>query len=235
MESPNRIILDFLESWKPFAEMGPGHPTRRGITRFLEAEDRRQREAVMNKTIPLFQLQSHYTLLGIRKVDRQDKSDRFEELLKMPLEKMAQLIQSEERREILGLLQECYEFGREATPSKTYAIREFLIHFWAMPVAATALKYTLYPNGVFFTNPGSTHDEMASKFNKMGLGSGRPQGGGEILRRETLLYLFDTATKAFGGFMKPNVVEESLRRWLRLSGCDEEKLTLRYVEKLGAK
>ncbi|MEE8396965.1 MAG: hypothetical protein V3S29_12980 [bacterium] len=233
MTDHSQLVMAFLENWKPFAELPPGNPARRGVVRLIESDDPQRRGAALARVSQLAQLHEVYQKLGVRRVTRPDKSERFGELLRMPAQKMATALDDGDRREFLALLQDCFEFGRFAPESKVRAARQFLLAFWAMAVGAPPIKYSAYPNGVLFSLPGATHDEMASRFTKLGFGSGRPSGGGGFVREGELAFAFDTATTAFGSTMKPNFVTESLNKWIRQTGGDDEKVALTYRDKLG--
>ncbi len=112
------------------------------------------------------------------------------------------------------------------------AARRFLLELWELPVMGLGIKYSIYPNGVPFSAQGMTHDQLAKRFTDLGLGSGRPAGGGELQRKAELEFAYDTASAAFGGRMEPAFVADSVRRWVRLTGGREERVVLQYQEKL---
>ena len=132
-----------------------------------------------------------------------------------------------------GLVVETDEFGRFELEPRFTAVRRFMLDLWAMPIAGLGMKYSIYPNSVLFASGGLTHDEMARKFNSMGLGQGRPIGGGKMQRRKKLAFAYDTASTAFGGQLKPEFVQASIRRWVRLTGGQADKFTLAHQNKLG--
>ena len=87
---------------------------------------------------------------------------------------------------------------------------------------------------MLYSGGGLTHEEMAKKFNDLGLGQGNPLGGGEIQRPAKLAFIYDVASSAFVTVMKPKFVEESLLRWVRLTGGMEERIAFGHRKKLGS-
>lgn len=232
MENARAQVMAFLEKWKPFADLAPGNPARRGVVRLLESDDPDQRRQVLLRVSPAARLHEVYDGLGIRRLHPQDKSGPFAELLALPVTEMARALAAGEQREFLGLLQACFEFGRHAPEPRIPAGREFLLVFWSLPLGGPPTKYSIYPNGLLYSLPGATHDEMAQRFTKAGLGSGRPLGGGAIKREVELGFLYDTATAAFSANMKPEFVTESLRRLIRTTGGDDQMVKLTHQNKL---
>lgn len=228
-----QAVRGFLEGWKPYAQLAPGNPARRTINRFIETDEAGERAKIIARTSLLFQLHEQYAHLGIRREDADAKTEQFAKLIAMPAAEMAGAIESGERRPFLELLQSGFEFGRFELEPRFTAVRRFMLDLWAMPIAGLGMKYSIYPNSVLFASGGLTHDEMARKFNSMGLGQGRPIGGGEMQRRKKLAFAYDTASTAFGGQLKPEFVQASIRRWVRLTGGQADKFTLAHQNKLG--
>ena len=233
MSSDVGAVRDFLESWKPYAELPPGNPARRTINRFIESDDAAERAKLIARTNLLYQLHELYEHLEIRRQEPDAKTEQFARLMTMPVAEMAAAIDSGERRPFLELLQAGFEFGRSELQPRLTAVRRFMLDLWALPVGGLGMKYSIYPNGVLFASGGLTHDEMARKFNLLGLGQGQPQGGGELQRLENLTFAYDTASTAFGSRLKPEFVKDSVNRWMRLTGGQADKITLNYSKKLG--
>ena len=234
MNESVQAVRAFLESWKPYAELPPGNPARRTLNRFIETDEAGERANIIARANLLFQLHHQYEHLGIRSEDADAKTGQFGRLIAMPVAQMAGAIASEQRRPFLELLQAGFEFGRSELEPRFAAARRFMLDLWAMPIGGLGMKYSIYANGVLFASGGLTHDEMARKFNAMGLGRGRPIGGGEMQRKEKLAFIYDTASTAFGNRLKPDFVRDSINRWMRLTGGQAEQVTLKYQDRLGA-
>lgn len=235
MSEEVQALRAFLESWKPYAQLPPGNPARRTINRFIETDEAEERAKVIARTSLLFQLHEQYVHLGIRRVDSDAKTEQFAKMLAMPAAEMAGAIESEARRPYLELLQSVFEFGRFELEPRFAAVRRFMLDLWALPIGGLGMKFSIYSDAVLFASGGLTHDEMARKFNAMGLGRGRPTGGGEIQRRGKLAFAYDTASTAFGGQLKPEFVKESISRWIRLTGGQADRVKLIFENRLGAK
>lgn len=231
MSETSKPLFDFLESWKPFAQMGPGNPARRGLTRFLQADSTEKRFQVLARSNPLYKLHTIYDQLGIKKTETHEKSDRLRSLLVMPIKEMEEMIADGIPRELLFSFQMIFEFGRFEQEPQMNAVRKFLLDFWEMEPKGFGLKFTIYPSGILFSGSGQSHDELAHAFNKLGL-SGKPTGGGELQRKSTFVFQYDLASTAFSGQATPDLVDKSLRRWIRLTGGDSEPLKLNYQKKL---
>jgi hypothetical protein len=232
MADHEQAVRAFLEGWKPYAELAPGNAARRTINRFISTDDPGERERLLARANLVFQLHGLYEELGIRREERNEQDRRFRALLEMPVAEMDEAIAGEGRRDFLVLLQSTFEFGRSPLKPSIHAARRFLLDLWEMPVMGLGSKYSIYPNGVLFASQGLTHDELAKRFVDLGLGSGRPSGGGELQRKQELAFVYDTATTAFGGVLDPKFVADSIRRWVRLTGGQAERLDLRYQDKL---
>ena len=232
MDTAHQKILAHLDQWKPFAEMGNGHPAKRGIRRFLEAGDEAARRDVLARANAQYYFFGMYARLGIRREGQQEKEARFEELIAMSLDRMAEVLE-ESPKDLLVLLQEGFEFGRFEQEAQTAAIRQFLLVLWDQRANATPFKYSIYANGVMFAAEGISHDEMAIKFTKLGLGNSRPIGGGQMRRRDKLVFEFDTSSTAFGNQLKSPFVVSSLRRWVRSTGGQDDQMELNHLQKLG--
>ena len=233
MTQPLQTVKSFLDNWKPFAEMGAGNPAKRGINRFLEASDEAHRRDVLGRSNTLFQMYGFYTKLGIRGDGQKEKEERFNSLLNMPLEEMARLV-NEDPKALLLLLQEGFEFGRFTPDTQLQVVRQFLLAFWAQDIDGQALKYSIFANGIMYAAPGISHDEMSIRFAKLGLGTSRPIGGGQMRRRGVLEFEYDTSSSAFGIHLKPPFVASSLRRWVRSTGGMDDRVKINYEKKLGA-
>ena len=231
MNDALQSVQKFLDQWKPYAEMGNGHPAKRGIRRFLESEEERARRDAIIRVNTQFYFFGLYSKLGIRRDGQQEKEERMEQLITMPVARMAEIVEKEPK-ELLVLLQEGFEFGRFELDPQIRAVRQFLLVLWEQANNTTPFKYSIYPNGIMFAAEGISHDEMAIKFSKMGLGNSRPLGGGQMRRRDKLTFEFDTASTAFGTQLKPGFVVSSLRRWVRSTGGQDDQLELNHIKKL---
>ena len=229
-----QTVQAFLEGWRTFAQLPPGNPVRRNVTRFIETDEAKAREEIFVRQSLLYRLQQVYGRLGVKREDGAGTSRQFRELIHMPLAEMARAIDGGRRKQFAELLQGGFEFGRGAPEPRIVAVRRFLLELFALPVLGGGMKYSIYPNGVFHSGGGVTHEELARKFNEQGLGQGNPLGGGEIQRPAELAFIYDVASSAFVTVMKPKFVEESLLRWVRLTGGMEERIAFGHRKKLGA-
>ena len=232
MSEARQVVQEFLMGWKPFAQLPPGNPARRSLTRFIETDDPTQREEIFARLNLLYRLHKTYVELGMRREDNSGIGEQHQRLMRMKVEDMAEAISSGGRRDLAELLQAGFEFGRSVLEPRLMAVRLFLLEFWDLPVGGLGMKYSVYPNGVLFSIVGLTHDELARRFNDLGMGQGAPLGGGEIQRQGDLEFLFDTASTAFKGAFKPEFVQESLKRWVRLTGGSEDRVTFSYRERM---
>ncbi len=234
MNQDFETIKGFLESWKPFSQMAPGNPARRGLTRIFESDDLAKRQGVLERVSPLYRLHKIYERLGIHREEKNEKAAQFAKLLQISQEDMARSIRNGNMKESLGLLQNCFEFGRSPLTPRFQAARTFLLEMWALNVGAPGMKFSIYASGVMYSGGGLTHDEMAKKFNNLGYGGGNPQGGGEFVRTGELAFDFDTASTAFGGGVRPEFVTQSAKRWIHVTGGQEDQVAFNYVRKVGA-
>ena len=228
-----QTVQAFLEGWKPFAQLPPGNPARRHITRFIETDDAEARGKILARQSLLYRLQQLYGRLGMKREDGAGTRGQFRELINMPLAEMARAVAANRRKEFAELLQGGFEFGRGTPKPRIVAVRRFLLELLTLPVLGGGMKYSIYPNGVLYSGGGLTHEEMAKKFNDLGLGQGNPLGGGEIQRPAKLAFIYDVASTAFVTVMKPEFVKESLLRWVYLTGGMEERVAFEHREKLG--
>ena len=233
MSDPTESIRAFLEGWKPFAALPPGNPARRGLSRLFESDDPAQRAAVLERVSLLFRLHGKYRQLEIHREEKNERGAQFQRMLRLTREEAAQALQSGNTREVLDLLQTCFEFGRHPAVPRDQAVRTFLLELWEMETGAPGMKFSIYPNGVLFPGKGLTHDEMARRFTELGYGPGTPQGGGEMLRKGQLEFEFDTASTAFGAGTRPEFVVQSVKRWIHATGGQEDKVTFAYKRKIG--
>ena len=233
MSDPTQSIRAFLEGWKPFAELPPGNPARRGLSRLFESDDPSERAEVLERVSPLFRLHGKYRELEIHREEKNERAAQFQRMLRLTREEAAQALQSGNTREVLGLLQACFEFGRYPAIPRDQAVRTFLLELWELETGALGTKYSVYPNGVLFSAGPLTHDEMARRFTELGYGAGTPQGGGEILRKGRLQFEFDTASTAFGAGARPNFVVQSVKRWIHATGGQDDNVTFAYKQKIG--
>ena len=228
-----QTVRTFLEGWRTFAQLPPGNPARRNVTRFIETDDAEARQEILARQSLLYRLQQVYGRLGMQREDGAGTKGLFRELIHMPLAEMARAVATGRRKDFAELLQGGFEFGRGAPEPRIMAVRRFLLELFALPVLGGGMKYSIYPNGVLYSGGGLTHEEMARKFNELGLGQGNPLGGGEIQRPAELAFIFDVASTAFVTVMKPEFVRESLLRWVRLTGGMEERIAFDHRARLG--
>ena len=228
-------IKTFMEGWKPFAALPPGNLVRRSLLRFMATEDGDQRREIFAKANGLYKLHRTYEALGILRTANNAKSEVFDRMIGISTSDFAAAIKNKQPKDYLLQLQEAFEFGRSPAASNQLAVRQFLSHFWALKPGAPSLKYTIYGNGVLFSTGGGTHEEMTKAFTDLGFGSGRPAGGGAIIRNGDLDFDYDTYSKAVqSGGSARQLVGESLNRWIRATGADETRVKLTYHENVAS-
>lgn len=232
MPDPTADVLGFLQNWKPFASLPANEPLRGEIVAFLSA-DAATRKVILSRVNGLYKLHQSYRELGILRETESAKIASFEQLIALSTAEFAQAIKNQQQKPFLGMLLEGFEFERAAAAPNQLAARQFLAYLWGMRVGDPAIKYGVYSNGVLYSAGGKTHDELAREFNSKGFGSGMPKGGGFIARKGDLQFLYDTYSQFIKSGDQKQIVGESVKRWIRLSGGDDTKVQLTYMDRLG--
>jgi hypothetical protein len=222
--SDRQVIEKFFAGWAPFAQLPAGSAVRTALTRFLAADTPEGRREAWESVIPSGRLLRTYGALGIAK----NGGDAAAELLALGPQPLAAAIRQGATQEPLGLLQKFFEFGRTPAVPNQQAARIFLLEFWGLPVGAPAMKYCVYAKGLPFSAGGKSHEEIAREFVKAGYGNGNPACGGLIARRAPLAFEFDTSTTVFRSGMRPDEVQQGILRWIRTTGGDDDKVTLKH-------
>lgn len=231
MSAASDAVTAFLKDWKPIAEMPPGNPLRRGMLRFVAAPDDAARRALLAKTSELYALHEIYQTLGIFREDEPPYAKDLEALLSLSIEDFAAGVREGNIRPFAETLQKGFQFGLHAVDSKHLAMRSFLLHLFRQVVDGAGMKYTVYPNGIIHGSHGKTHEEMAKEFSILGFGSGKPEFGGQFYRTAPLNYQFDTSSTTYVANVDPRKVADTVRRWLRLTGAQEDKVGLEYLQR----
>ena len=229
MSSAQEKVGEFLKQWKPIADLPPGNPVRRGVLRFMATDDSAQRASVLAKTNALYALHEQYREIGIFREDDPPHAADISALLGVTLDEFVQAIDNGKAQHILALIQKGFQFGRFEPDAKHVALRKFLLHLWRLRIGGPGLKYSMYGNGVLYTAGGLSHEEMAREYNQIGFGGDKPLFGGQFYRIEQLDFHFDTGSTTFARHVDPAKVEETVRRWVRLTGGDASRLALAYL------
>jgi len=229
MAAPMDTIKGFLQGWRPFAEL-EGHPVgKQGVLAVLGANGVENRREQLTKYCDLYRLHGVYRELKMLRDGRNEKAERFEALATLSAAELAEAIGAGTQKDLMGLIQFCFEFGRHEVPSKHHIMREFLLTLFRLKVGDPDMKYTFFGGGVLYTDGGKTHDEMVRDFARLGLGGGQPLAGGVISRKDTLSYTLDISSTAYRGTNDPKLVREALLRWVRTTGGDPDKLIVKTV------
>ena len=229
MSNAQETVAEFLKQWKPIAAMPPGNPVRRGVLRFMATDDIAQRTSILAKTNALFALHEQYREFEIFREDHPPHAADMTALLGLTLGEFAQAISDGKAQHVVALIQKGFQFGRFEPNAKHVALHKFLLHLWHMRIGGPGLKYSMYGNGVLYTAGGLSHEEMAREYNQLGFGGDKPLFGGQLYRRAQLEFHFDPSSTTFARHVQPGKVEESLRRWVRLTGGDAARLALTYL------
>ena len=232
MAEPVAEILAFLEKWKPFASLPPKDPLRADILGFLKAPGGAERHQILVRVNSLYRLQRTYGELGIVRDGESAKAATFAQLVAFAPAEFAQAVRNQQQKPFLTLLLEGFEFDRAAAAPNQLAARQFLAYFWGLRIGDPAIKYGIYPNNVVFSAGGKTHDELAREFTQQGFGSGMPLGGGFIARRGDLHFVYDTYSQFVKAGDQRQAVADSIRRSIRLTGGDDGKVKIDYVNRL---
>lgn len=233
MSNPKDVVSEFLKQWKPIAVMAPGNPVRRGVLRFMATDDVSQRETIVAKTNMLYALHRQYRELAIFREDNPPFAEDIAEVFKFSVADFATAIEDNSFKNITAAIQKAFQFGRYEADPKHVAFRKFLTYLWAMPVGGPGLKYSMYSNGVIYSAGGLTHEEMAREYNQMGFGGDKPDFGGQFYRADALSFEFDAGSTTFVKTANPSKVDESVRRWVRVTGGDAGKLQIKYLPRPG--
>ena len=220
-----QVIAQFMGSWAPLSTLPQGSRLRNAVLRFVAAASQDERAKALESGSALFKLQRIYEALSILRLDR--ASDPFAELLSLSREQLAASIRQGKPQDALARLQRGFEFGRLQVPPQAEAARTFLLELWALAVRGANMKYCIYPNGIPYSGGGKTHEEMARQYVTEGLGSGQPVCGGVIYRIEPLAFTFDISSTAFRNSLQPEGVRQTVARWIRTTGGDEQKVVLK--------
>lgn len=218
-------IEGFLMGWKPYAELPGDIMLQAQILAFLAAPEREERRRHLSAASSLFTLHERYRELEIFRSGRNERAERFEELLALDASQLAAAIREKRQKDLLGLIQFCFEFGRHPAQPKQLLMRDFLLTVFAMEVGAVPIKYSAYGGGVLYSGGGKTHDEMARDFVRYGLGGGVPQAGGLFYRPEPLRFVYDVSSTAFRSG-DPGQVREGFLQGLRNTGGDLDKVSI---------
>jgi hypothetical protein len=231
MSAASDAVTAFLKDWKPIAEMPPGNPLRRGMLRYVAAPDAAARRTLLAKTSELFALHQIYQELGIFREDEPPYAKDLDALLSLSIEDFAEGVREGNIRPFAETLQKGFQFGRYAVDTKHLAMRRFLLHLFQQEAGGAGMKYTVYANGIIHGSHGKTHEEMAKEFTILGFGNGKPEFGGQFYRVALLSFRFDTGSTTYMANVDPRKVIETVRRWLRLTGGQEDKVELAYLKR----
>lgn len=231
MSAASDTVTAFLKDWKPVAELPPGNPLRRGLLRFVAAPDEMARRTLLAKTNELFALHQIYRELGIFREDEPPYAGDLQGLLALSVEDFAAGVREGNVRPFAETLQKGFQFGRYAVDPKHLAMRRFLLHLFQQEVGGAGVKYTMYANGIIHGSHGKTHEEIAKEFSSLGFGGGKPEFGGQFYRVALLGYQFDTSSTTYVANVDPRKVVDTVRRWLRLTGAQEDKVALAYLKR----
>ena len=229
MSTPAQVVESFLAGWKPFAELPRGLALPGQMLAFLNETRPEERRRHFAAASDLYRLHERFRTLGIFREEKNEKADGFETLFALSLADLAAAIEARKQKELLGLLQFCFEFGRHEAPPRQYVLREFISHLFDREIHAPGLKYSLYAGGLLYTGGGKTHDEMAADFARFGLGGGRPVAGGEFVRTDTLAFRYDLGSSAFRAAGDPLAVKEALLKGIRSNGGRDDLVTVELV------
>jgi len=200
------------------------------IISFFKANSKAGRLQALSNASSLFRLHEFFRDLGIFRKSKNERGDRFSELLALSLEILAVSIYEDRQRDHLGLIQYCFEFGRHGgTPSKD-VVRQFILTVLTLPIGGLPMKYSLFNGNVLYASEGKTHDEMAEDFKTLGL-AGKPLCGGKLKRTGQLEVHYDVSSTAYTTG-QPGQVGDALRRVIRASGGDEEQVVIKLVERV---
>lgn len=226
-------IRGFFQNWKPFATLAQDDPLRTMIFQFIEAKSPKDRQDILARTNLLYRLHRIYGELGILRDTENVKVGSFAQLFALVAADFAQAIKNQQQKPFLTMILEGFEFERAAAAPNQLAARQFLDYFWNMRAGDPPIKYGIYPNSLIFSAGGKTHDELAREFTQKGFGSGMPKGGGFIARREKLDFAYDTHSQFVKSGDQRQPALEAMKRWIRLTGGDDSKVKITYVERLG--
>ena len=232
MAQPLAEVRAFLENWKPFASIAASSPIRRDIVMLLEATRPEDRQEILQRVNPLYKLQRTYSEMGILREVETGKADTFAKLMSLSVAEFAKAIAGGQQKAFLTLILDGFEFDRAAIAPNQAALRQFLVHFWALRAGAPAIKYGAYPNNLLFSAGGKTHEELAREFKEKGFGSGQPAGGGFIIRLGPLAFAYDTYSAAIKSGDQRQYVGDSIRRAIRITGGDDTKVQIAYKERV---
>lgn len=233
MPDPVADIRAFFQNWKPFASLPANDPLRGDIFAFLSSSTPAERKEILTRANDLFKLHQDYRELGILREAENAKVGAFVQLIGLSAEAFAQAIKNQQQKPFLAMILEGFEFDRAAAPPNQLATRRFLSYFWGMRTGDPPIKYGVYSNGVIYSAGGKTHDELARDFTQNGFGSGMPMGGGFMARQGDLHFAYDTYSQFVKSGDQRQMVGESVKRWIRLSGGDDSKVKLTYADRLG--
>jgi hypothetical protein len=217
----------FLAGWKPFADMA-GSMLAAQLLALLAERDPEARRRHLASASDLYRLHERYRELELFRAGKKERAGQFERLLALPSEELAAAIARGEQKELLGLLQFCFEFGRHEVQPRQTLMRQFIFSLFELEQGSLGFKYSLYPGGVLYTSAGKTHDEMARDMARLGMG-GAPVAGGTIARTGHAAFVYDMASTAYKATNDPNAVKEPLLHAIRVSGGRDDAVTLNFA------
>lgn len=228
-----KTVTDFLEGWKPFADLPTNGSLRRDIVLLLETATEERRSAVLARANQLMRLHGLWRELGIFRAGPNERAEQFDRIVKLSVSDLARTLGSPQGKEDLALLQYAFEFGRHAVDSRQHGVRAFLLELFSQPEMSPPIKFSLFPGGVLYTGGGKTHDEMAKQFAEDGFGGGKPIMGGLMVRTGTLAFSYDVSSTAVRAAGQPTQVRDALLRSLRATGADPDRVAIKVEKKLG--
>lgn len=222
-------VKEFLERWRPFADLA-ATPVAAQILALLGEPDAAARGQKLAGLSDLYRLHVLYRELNMLRNGRNEKAERFAELLSLPLDDFAAAVVDGEPQSYLDLLQFCLEFGRYRLDSRQALMRRFLLQVFSLQKLGLGMKFSLYPGEVLFSTAGKTHDELAQSLARLGMG-GPPLAGGTITRKAALEFHFDLKSTAYKATDNPEAVRGPLLRGIRITGGREDLMNLIYDER----
>lgn len=221
---PEQVVQEFLQRWRPFTELPKHGRLRHAVWAFLQTEDTEERRRIVAQHSELAKLHALYAEAGVLREERTERDAVQERLLALSVPDFARAIAAGDAGEYTTLLQEGFEFGRKETPMRQQLLRGFLTELFSQPLRGAPMKYSMYPNGVFYSGGGKTHEEMVREFSAQGYGGGLPAAGGQITRTEPLVFVYDLSSTAYRRTGHPKDVADNLKRAVRQTGGREDKV-----------
>jgi hypothetical protein len=224
------VIDKFFAGWPTFNQLPANSSVRNDVKAFLAGETPEERRAALEKANLQARLHSIYAKEGVL---RADQASVYADAVALSAKKLAEAIRGGNPQEPLGTLQKAFGFGRFPAVAQQQAASVFLLEFFSLLPGGPSMKYCTYAKGLPFSAGGKTHEEAARVFVSSGYGSGNPLGGGQIARSGAMKFEYDVSCTAFRGGVRPEEVKAGIQRWIRATGGDETKPSLKLVPAAG--